>query len=221
MNESMKHAISPSPFYGSVSDEPILWARPQMSKNLSLLWILWANHIHLWLCVSLPCYLWVYTKKAGGYWCKSPRSAGNSQVLTCGNSASKCLPPEHTAVIRLKFHLDKVQLAKPGMWPWKEQLMSMGGYAGPSRGSDSMDLLYNAWMVKDAYWSSVVPVLVRKRTRGFQSITSTDRWCCTRHCMSKALWARLQHSLALMFQQTSMLHGVLSKFYQSLRKSLH
>ena len=93
--------------------------------------------------------------------------------------------------------------------------------------------LYNAWMVKDAGWNSVVRARVWTCTGWFQhnflqrkvenSPCTLTHCSCTKHWRSKALWARLQHSLARMFQQISMLHGVQSTNGPSPRSrdSLH
>ena len=63
--------------------------------------------------------------------------------------------------------------------------------------------LYNAWMVKDAVWSSVVYALVAKYIEWFQLdfwrkvdnsffITVVHGSYLTKHCKSRALWARLK-----------------------------
>ena len=60
---------------------------------------------------------------------------------------------------------------------------------------------YTSWMVRDACWSSVLPIRAGKCTRWFRStfhqrkvesppcITLTPSCCSTKHCKSRALWA--------------------------------
>lgn len=89
-----------------------------------------------------------------------------------------------------------------------------------------------AWMVKDATWNSLVPLWGGMCTWWFQGnfhqrkvedspcIILIHGWCPTRHCKSKALWA-LQRSVALMFQQICMLHGVTPRDIRYWRESSH